>query len=65
MKLYARVSEPEKLRRPPQYRAGRVNPYRDHLRARRATEPGVAVTTLLAEITALGYTGSLISCTST
>ncbi|MGW5751646.1 ISL3 family transposase [Nocardia rhamnosiphila] len=59
VKRYSRVSEPEKLRRPPQYRASLVDPYRDHLRARRASEPGVAVTTLLAEITDLGYTGSL------
>nr|WP_280414326.1 ISL3 family transposase [Nocardia carnea] len=59
VKRYSRVSEPEKLRRPPQYRASLVDPYRDHLRARRATEPGVPVTTLLAEITDLGYTGSL------
>lgn len=58
VKRYSRVSEPEKLRRLPQYRASLVDPYRDHLRARRATEPGVAVTTLLAEITDLGYTGS-------
>jgi transposase len=35
-----------------------VDPYRDHLRARRDQEPGVGATALLAEIRALGYTGS-------
>ncbi len=57
MKRYSRVPEPQRLRRPPQYRACLVDPYRDHLRARRAAEPGVPVLRLLAEITALGYTG--------
>ncbi len=57
VKRYARVPEPQRLRRPPQYRACLVDPYRDHLRARRAAEPGVSVPRLLAEITELGYTG--------
>ncbi|MGW5518788.1 hypothetical protein ACWEVC_29065, partial [Nocardia africana] len=34
VKRYSRLSEPEKLRRPPQFRASLVDPYRDHLRAR-------------------------------
>lgn len=59
VKRYARTAEPEKLRRPPQYRACLVDPYRDHLRERRATEPGVPVVALFHEIKALGYTGSL------
>jgi hypothetical protein len=47
------------LRRAPQYRPGLVDPYRDHLRARRATEPGVPVRQLYGEIKALGYQGGL------
>jgi transposase len=35
-----------------------VDPYRDHLRIRREQDPGVEATALLAEIRALGYTGS-------
>lgn len=35
-----------------------VDPYRDHLRARREQEPGVGATALLGEIRALGYNGS-------
>nr|WP_245548293.1 ISL3 family transposase [Nocardia pneumoniae] len=57
VKRYSRVPEPQRLRRPPHYRACLVDPYRDHLRARRAAEPGVPVLRLLAEITELGYTG--------
>ncbi|MFI2477843.1 transposase family protein [Nocardia xishanensis] len=59
VKRYARVPEPNRLRRPPQYRACLVDAYRDHLRARRAAEPGVPVLRLFAEITELGYTGGL------
>ncbi|WP_228001291.1 ISL3 family transposase [Nocardia australiensis] len=59
VKRYARVREPQRLRRPPQYRACLVDAYRDHLRARRAAEPGVPVLRLFAEITELGYTGGL------
>ena len=59
VKRYARASEPDRLRRPPQYRACQVDPYRDHLRRRRAGEPGVAVMVLFSEIKALGYTGGL------
>lgn len=59
VKRYARASEPDRLRRPPPYRASLVDPYRDHLRQRRAAEPGVSVARLFTEITALGYTGSL------
>lgn len=58
VKRYSRIGETQKLRRPPQYRASLVDPYRDHLRVRRIDDPGVAVTMLFAEITALGYTGS-------
>jgi hypothetical protein len=59
VKRYARVSEPQRLRRPPQYRACLVDDYRDHLRTRRTNEPGVPVKQLLEEITAMGYTGGL------
>ncbi|MEV6073436.1 ISL3 family transposase [Nocardia sp. NPDC052001] len=59
VKRYARVPQPDRLRRPPQYRACLVDPYRDHLRTRRAAEPGVAVAHLFAELKTLGYAGSL------
>jgi transposase len=42
VKCYARVPEPERLIRAPQYRPTLVDPYRDHLR-RRAEEPAVPV----------------------
>lgn len=43
VKRYARSPEPYRLRRPPQYRSCLADPYRDHLRARRAADPGVPV----------------------
>ena len=55
VKRYARVAEPERLQRAPQYRPTLVDPYRDHLKRRRAAEPAVSVPRLFAEITALGY----------
>jgi transposase len=58
VKRYARASEPDRLRRVPQYRPTLVDPYRDHLRQRRAEEPGIPVTQLLDEIRQLGYPGS-------
>ncbi|MGW0926905.1 ISL3 family transposase [Streptomyces sp. NPDC002755] len=58
VKRYARMPEPQALRIAPNYRPTLVDPYRDHLRARRAAEPAVAVTHLLEEIRELGYTGS-------
>jgi transposase len=58
VKRYARASAPERLQRVPQYRPTLVDPYRDHLRMRRAEEPGVPVTQLLEEIRELGYQGS-------
>ncbi|MGP4017447.1 transposase [Saccharopolyspora sp. 5N708] len=57
VKRYARA--PERLRRPPQYRASLVDSYRDHRQQRRVDEPGVSVARLFTEITDLGYTGSL------
>jgi transposase len=59
VKRYARAGEPERMIRAPRYRATLVDPYRDHLRARRAQDPAVAVTVLLAEIRARGYPGSM------
>ncbi|MTE13551.1 ISL3 family transposase [Nocardia sp. CT2-14] len=59
VKRYARAAEPNQLRRPPQYRACLVDPYRDHLRRRREAEPGVPVLHLFGEIKALGYTGGI------
>jgi transposase/transposase IS204/IS1001/IS1096/IS1165 family protein len=58
VKRYARASEPTRLQRVPRYRPTLVDPYRDHLRQRRAEQPGVPVTQLLAEIRQLGYQGS-------
>lgn len=58
VKRYARMSEPQVLRITPTYRPILVDPNRDHLPARRAADPAVPVTRLLAEIRELGYTGS-------
>jgi hypothetical protein len=54
VKRYARASEPTRMQRVPKYRPTLVDPYRDHLRQRRAEQPGVPLTQLLAEIRALG-----------
>ena len=59
VKRYARAAEPERLVRASQYRPTLADPYRDHLRARRAEDPAVPVLRLFAEIRDLGYTGSL------
>ncbi|MGW6674494.1 ISL3 family transposase, partial [Streptomyces vinaceus] len=58
VKRYARIPEPEQLKRAPQYRPTLVDPYRDHLRKRREEEPGASVRQLLNEIKDLGYQGS-------
>ena len=58
VKRYARVPEPDRLVKAPQYRPTLVDPYRAHLRERRAQDPAVPVTHLLREIRELGYTGS-------
>ncbi|MFG1971788.1 ISL3 family transposase, partial [Nonomuraea fuscirosea] len=59
VKRYARTHKPEASRRAPRYRPTLVDPYRDHLRDRRATDPAVPVQQLFGEIKDLGYTGSL------
>jgi DNA-binding NarL/FixJ family response regulator len=59
VKRYARAAEPERMIRAPKYRATLVDPYRDHLRARRAADPAVPVWQLLAEIREQGYPGSM------
>lgn len=58
VKRYARVPEPERLQRAPLYRPTLVDPYRDHLKRRRAEDPAVPVLHLYNEIKALGYPGS-------
>jgi Transposase len=58
VKRYDRASEPERLERVPKYRPTLVDPYRDHLRKRRAEEPAVPIQQLLREIRELGYPGS-------
>lgn len=59
VKRYARITQPERLVRAPKYRPTLVDPYREHLRHRRAADPAVPVKTLFAEIRQLGYSGSL------
>ncbi|MEU2135347.1 ISL3 family transposase [Streptomyces sp. NPDC018352] len=58
VKRYSRIPEPSAERIAPRYRPTLVDPYREHLRTRRAVEPAVTVTQLLREIKAQGYTGS-------
>nr|WP_255357202.1 ISL3 family transposase [Sciscionella sp. SE31] len=58
VKRYARMSQPERVVRAPQYRPTLVDPYREHLRQRRTEDPAVGVTQLLKEIKSLGYQGS-------
>ena len=58
VKRYDRAPEPEAMIRAPIYRPTLVDPYREHLRKRRAEDPAVPLTHPLGEITALGYTGS-------
>jgi transposase len=58
VKRYSRMKEPTGDRRAPRYKPTLVDPYRDHLRRRRAEDPAVPVTHLLREIKELGYTGS-------
>jgi len=59
IKRYARTDRPERMLRVPKYRASLVDPYREHLRTRRAVDPSVAVKHLFEEIKALGFTGCL------
>ena len=58
VRRYARADQPGRLQRARQYRPTLAGPYRDHLRKRRAEEPGVPVRQLLREIRELGYQGS-------
>ncbi|MFD5521557.1 ISL3 family transposase [Streptomyces sp. NPDC127066] len=59
IKRYARADRPERMLRVPKYRASLVDPYREHLRRRRAEDPAVPVQHLFEEIKALGFTGCL------
>lgn len=58
VKRYARPAEPDRLIRTPQYRPTLVDAYRDYLCKRRATDPALPATHLLAEIREIDYTGS-------
>lgn len=58
VKRYARADRPERLQRARQYRPTLADPYRDHLRKRRAQVPAVPVLQLLREIRELGCQGS-------
>jgi transposase len=59
VKRHARADKPERMLRVPKYRASLVDPYREHLRKRRAEEPAVPVLHLFEEIKTLGFTGCL------
>lgn len=59
VKRYARADRPERMLRVPKYRVSLVDPYREHLRKRRAEDPAVPVKHLFEEIKALGYEGCL------
>ncbi|MFE9009741.1 MULTISPECIES: ISL3 family transposase [Streptomyces] len=59
VKRYARADQPERMLRVPKYRASLVDPYREHLRKRRAEDPAAPVKHLFEEIKALGFTGCL------
>ncbi|MGW0750787.1 ISL3 family transposase [Streptomyces sp. NPDC002587] len=59
VKRYARADRPERMLRVPKYRSSLVDPYREHLRKRRAEDPAVPVLHLFEEIKALGFTGCL------
>lgn len=59
VKRYARVAEPERLKRAPQYRPTLVDPYREHLKRRRSDEPAVSVLRLFEEMKTQGYQGSI------
>ncbi|WP_318219258.1 ISL3 family transposase [Streptomyces sp. SCL15-6] len=59
VKRYARADRPERMLRVPKYRASLVDPYREHLRKRRAEDPAVPVQHLFEEIKALGFAGCL------
>jgi transposase len=59
VKRYARADQPERMLRVPKYLASLVDPYREHLRTRRAENPAVPVQHLFEEIKALGFTGCL------
>lgn len=50
VKRYARADRPERMLRVPKYRASLVDPYREHLRKRRAEDPGVPVKHLFEEV---------------
>lgn len=58
VKRYARIDQPDRLVRAPQYRPTLVDPFRGYLRSRRREDPAVPVHQLLAEIRQRGYTGS-------
>ncbi|OQD51765.1 hypothetical protein BM536_038085 [Streptomyces phaeoluteigriseus] len=59
VKRYAGADRPERMLRVPKYRASLVDPYREHLRERRAEDPAVPVKHLFEEIKDQGFTGCL------
>jgi len=54
VKRYAGADRSERMLRVPKYRASLVDPFREHLRQRRAEDPGLPVNHLFEEIKALG-----------
>lgn len=65
VKRYARAERPERMRRVPKYRASLVDPYREHLRKRRANDPAVPVQHLFEEIRPLASRAASTFCTKT
>lgn len=58
VKRCARIDQPERLVRAPQYRPTLVDPFPIYLRQRREQDPAVPVLQLFHEITERGYTGN-------
>ncbi|MDQ0798214.1 hypothetical protein QFZ58_006702 [Streptomyces sp. B1I3] len=65
VKRYSRIPEPSADRIAPRYRTTLVDPYREHLRFRRAAEPAVAVTQLFREIKARAIPAAIASWSAT
>ncbi|MFG2715433.1 ISL3 family transposase [Streptomyces goshikiensis] len=59
VKRYARADRPERMLRVPKHRSSLVDPYREHLRKRRAEGPDVPIKHLFEEIKNLGFAGCL------
>lgn len=65
IRRYARADRPERMLRVPKYRAGLVDPYREHLRKRRADDPAVPSSTSSKRSRPLASRAASTSRTST